>query len=51
MKVWDTFGARDIPDDIANELQSLGDRDTDGAKERDEKRACKTYTKARGRDY
>ena len=31
MKVWNTFGASDIPDDIANELQSLGDRDTDGA--------------------
>ena len=31
MKVWDTFGARDIPDDIQAELQSLGDRDTDGA--------------------
>jgi len=31
MKVWDTFNASDIPDDVQNELQSLGDRDTDGA--------------------
>lgn len=31
MKVWHNFNASNIPDDIANELQSLGDRDTDGA--------------------
>lgn len=31
MKTWDTFGPHNIPDDIQNELQSLGDRDTDGA--------------------
>ena len=31
MKVWADFNASNIPDDIANELQSLGDRDTDGA--------------------
>lgn len=31
MKVWNTFGARDIPDDIQNELQAMGDADTDNA--------------------
>lgn len=30
-RYWSTFGASDIPDDIQDELQSLGDRDTDGA--------------------
>ena len=31
MKIWHNFNASNVPDDIANELQSLGDRDTDGA--------------------
>jgi len=31
MKVWHNFGASNIPSDIQDELQSLGDRDTDGA--------------------
>lgn len=31
MKVWNNFNASDIPSDIQDELQSLGDRDTDGA--------------------
>ena len=31
MKVWDTFGPYNIPDDIQNELQAMGDADTDNA--------------------
>ena len=31
MKTWNNFNASDIPSDIQDELQSLGDRDTDGA--------------------